>query len=74
MKCMRCQNLTVTETFVDYGMSVGAMSFVGYRCIACGDISDATIQRHRTSQAAPRWETRRRRFFSISAGQRRSEG
>lgn len=47
MQCPRCRNLAVREVFVDYESGPGAMSFVGYRCVICGNILDEAIQRHR---------------------------
>ena len=47
MQCPRCRNLAVQEVFVDYESGPGAMSFVGYRCVICGNILDEAIQRHR---------------------------
>lgn len=54
MNCLRCQNLLVPEVFVDYGAGGGSMSFLGYRCVNCGDILDMTILRHRAGLLSPR--------------------
>ncbi len=62
MRCPRCQSLVISEVFVDYEADSGAMSFVGYRCLICGDILDATILRHRDAHLAPSYShTRKRR-------------
>jgi hypothetical protein len=47
MQCPRCRNPVVQEVFVDYESGASVMSFVGYRCVICGEILDETIQRHR---------------------------
>ena len=74
MNCPRCHSLTVQEIFVDYGSGIGAMSFLGYRCLLCGDVSDATILRHRVSECTPLWGNRRKRRFSICAGRSGDSG
>jgi hypothetical protein len=68
MKCPRCHSVAVQEVFVDYGSS--SMSFPGYRCVICGDISDATIIRHRAEQSplVP-GNSRRSRIPKLTAGQ-----
>lgn len=61
MRCPRCQSLAVPEVFVDYEADSGAMSFLGYRCLTCGDVLDATILRHRATHRAPSYSPVRRR-------------
>jgi hypothetical protein len=61
MKCFPCQNLAVQEIFVDYGSGIGAMSFLGYRCLICGDVNDATIMQHRASRCSALCSKSRRR-------------
>jgi len=53
MPCPRCQSLLVPEIFIDYESDCGSMSFFAYRCVACGDILDPTILRHRTDCRSP---------------------
>ncbi len=59
MDCLRCQSLLIPEVFVDYGASGGAMSFLGYRCLSCGDILDTIILRHRAGRSVLRRTTPR---------------
>lgn len=68
MNCPRCQSLAVEEVFVDYESGSGAMSFLGYRCILCGDVSDTTILRHRAAHSSSLWGNRRKRRFSVCVG------
>ncbi|MGQ0809930.1 MAG: hypothetical protein ACT4OO_01725 [Nitrospiraceae bacterium] len=51
MRCSRCHNLMVEETFAD--MKSGAVSFKGWRCLICGDIVDPLIGQHRASRPQP---------------------
>ncbi len=67
MDCLRCQSLLIPEVFVDYGASGGAMSFLGYRCLSCGDILDTTILRHRAGHLVLR-RTTPRLPMSVRAG------
>jgi RNase P subunit RPR2 len=61
MRCPRCHNFAVPEVFVDYESDVESMSFLGYRCVICGDIHDATILRHRAVRRAPIFHATRHR-------------
>jgi hypothetical protein len=51
----------IPEVFVDYEADSGAISFLGYRCLNCGDILDQTILRHRATHLAPSSGRARRR-------------
>jgi hypothetical protein len=42
MECARCHGFMVVGRFVDLGTS-GVMEFTGWRCVACGNISDPII-------------------------------
>ncbi len=42
MECVRCHGLVVVDCFVDLEGSSEA-EFTGWRCVACGDISDPVI-------------------------------
>lgn len=64
MQCSRCRNLVVQEVFVNYE-SDGAMSFVGYRCVICGNVLDETIQRHRAEHGSSLCGNRRRHSLSM---------
>lgn len=72
VSCLRCGSLVVREVFVDYHADGGAMSFLGYRCLICGDIQDATILRHRVLPAEPVHPHTRRRRAPVAVGRRRS--
>lgn len=51
MRCSRCNSFTVQEIFVDYQNDSGSMSFLGHRCVICGDVVDPMILRHRAGRA-----------------------
>lgn len=53
MRCARCQGPTVYEVFVDWGSGGGHLSFPGWRCLTCGDISDSVILSHRSARPQP---------------------
>jgi hypothetical protein len=63
----------VSEIFVDYGADSGPISFLGYRCLSCGDILDATILRHRASHLSPMLSSARRRRVPVLAGRSNDE-
>ncbi len=50
MKCTRCQGLMVTDHLLDMQESYLPMWMRGLRCIACGNIVDPLINRHRMVQ------------------------
>ncbi|MGQ0695623.1 MAG: hypothetical protein ACT4OL_08625 [Nitrospiraceae bacterium] len=50
MKCTRCQGLMVTDHLLDMQESYVPMWMRGLRCIACGNIVDPLINRHRMIQ------------------------
>lgn len=56
MKCTRCHGLMVEDHLLDVKESLGPMWIKGWRCVACGNIVDPLILKHRTAQAsqAPR--------------------
>lgn len=56
MKCTRCQGLMVEDHLLDIQESLGPMWIKSWRCVACGNIVDPLILKHRTAQAsqAPR--------------------
>ena len=51
--CPRCHNLMVEETFVDLQAESGGGSFMGWRCIICGEILDPIILPNRTLHPEP---------------------
>jgi len=67
MRCARCHNLLIREIFVDYETDSGPMSFLGYRCVGCGDILDETILHHRAGLAPAVFRSvRTPRFTALS--------
>ncbi|ALA60058.1 hypothetical protein [Nitrospira moscoviensis] len=52
MTCTRCNGLMVADDLIDLQESYLPMWMRGWRCIACGNIVDPLIQRHRTGQRA----------------------
>ena len=53
--CPRCHNLMVEETFVDLQAESGGGSFMGWRCIICGEILDPLILQNRTLHPEPQY-------------------
>jgi len=52
MHCVRCDGLMVADSLVDMQESSIPMWMTGWRCVACGNIVDPTILRHRMIQQA----------------------
>lgn len=50
MHCTRCQGLMVLDDLVDLQESCVPMWMRGLRCVACGNIVDPLILRHRVMQ------------------------
>jgi hypothetical protein len=50
MKCTRCHGLMVADDLLDLQESYLPMWMRGLRCIACGNIVDPLINRHRMIQ------------------------
>ncbi|MGQ0810588.1 MAG: hypothetical protein ACT4OO_05110 [Nitrospiraceae bacterium] len=47
MNCTRCEGLMVGDHLLDLQESGGPMWVRGWRCVACGNIEDSVISRHR---------------------------
>lgn len=52
MKCTRCHGLMVADDLIDLRESYLPMWMRGWRCVACGNIVDPLINRHRMIQQA----------------------
>lgn len=50
MTCTRCQGLMVADDLIDLQESYLPMWMRGWRCVACGNIVDQLINRHRMVQ------------------------
>lgn len=50
MECTRCHGLMVVDDLIDLQESFLPMWMRGLRCIACGNIVDPLINRHRMIQ------------------------
>ena len=50
MQCPRCQGLMLTDHFFDLLYDGGHGSFVGWRCLCCGNILDPVILRNRQAE------------------------
>lgn len=68
MQCARCQGSTISEVFVDWESGAGALSFPGWRCLLCGDITDAVILSNRTARPQP--SARHPRLSTVTTVQR----
>lgn len=51
MTCTRCQGRMVYERFLD--LIAGDYSFMGWRCVNCGEIRDHLIMSNRLNQGSP---------------------
>ncbi len=49
MHCVRCQGTMVTDYFIDMENS-GELWMPGWRCLACGEVVDPVIMKHRLIQ------------------------
>lgn len=55
MNCSRCKSgLLVPDHYLDLYAEDGTLWQRGWRCVACGDIVDRTILRHRALQSTLR--------------------
>lgn len=61
MECVRCQGLMVPDRFVDLVES-GEAEFGGWRCLACGNITDPVIVANRQHRPTPKRPLRKRAF------------
>ncbi|WP_447972966.1 hypothetical protein [Nitrospira sp. Kam-Ns4a] len=52
MHCHRCQGLMVVDHFIDMEDDSGHLWLRGWRCVACGAISEPLINRHRLAQTS----------------------
>ncbi|HXX75450.1 MAG TPA: hypothetical protein VEI50_10000 [Nitrospiraceae bacterium] len=52
MRCTKCEGLMVSDHLIDIKESSIPMWMKGWRCIACGNIVDRLILRHRMIQRA----------------------
>lgn len=67
MTCHRCHGLMVRDYFFDVEESYGRPWITGWRCVSCGNVVDAVIQRRRLMQAmAQRRTTVRHRRVSAA--------
>lgn len=59
MRCTKCEGLMVVDHLIDIRESSIPMWMRGWRCVACGNIVDPLILRHRMIQdaGAPRFLT-----------------
>jgi len=45
--CTRCSGLMVSDFYMDLLNSTGELEFAAKRCVQCGEVVDAVIQRNR---------------------------
>ncbi len=50
MRCTRCSGLMVVDDLIDLRESYHPMRMRGWRCVACGNVVDPLILRHRMVQ------------------------
>ncbi len=61
MLCRRCRGLMVKDRFTDLLDDTGKMQFLGWRCLACGEIVDLVILSNRIFPVL--YKRRARRYF-----------
>ncbi len=52
MQCLRCRGLMVQDHFYDMLDDSGHLSFVGWRCICCGNVLDPLILKNQRGRRA----------------------
>lgn len=52
MRCTKCDGLMVVDDLIDMRESYHPMWLRGWRCVACGNVVDPLILRHRMIQEA----------------------
>jgi len=52
MQCLRCRGLMVQDHFYDMLDDSGHLSFVGWRCICCGNVLDPLILKNQSGRGA----------------------
>lgn len=52
MECPKCTGQMIREKYFDYLDCSKRRSFVGHRCVNCGEINDLLILQNRKSQMA----------------------
>ncbi|MFO0775963.1 MAG: hypothetical protein U0172_14990 [Nitrospiraceae bacterium] len=50
MKCSRCKGTMVHDHLLDIKETMGPMWIHGWRCVACGNIVDPVIEKHRSER------------------------
>lgn len=50
MRCTKCKGLMVVDDLIDMRESYHPMWMRGWRCVACGNVVDPLILRHRMIQ------------------------
>lgn len=50
MNCTRCQGYMVQDHFLDFEGAYGEMWASSFRCINCGHVYDAVVERNRAAQ------------------------
>jgi len=64
MQCVRCNGLMVPDRFVDLADDTGQIEFGGWRCIACGNITDPVIVANRQGPPQTARKPLRKREFA----------
>jgi hypothetical protein len=60
MRCQRCQGYMIKDHFMDILNVSGEMDFKGWRCLNCGEITDAIILNHHQSTTSAPSKSKRR--------------
>ena len=66
MGCQRCTGLMIREKFLDLLDDTGNISFYGWRCLICGEVTDPTILGHRNKQIRPNVSRKRKLVIGVN--------
>ena len=53
MSCPRCHGLMVTCSLEDVVATAGCESFIGWKCLLCGEVTDSVITANRQGHQEP---------------------
>lgn len=60
MRCNRCRGCMIRDQFLDLLDDTGQVNFIAWRCLNCGEVFDAVVQKHRTFARTAPYRSQRR--------------
>lgn len=67
MNCLRCHGLMVTFEFEDMVTTAGWDSFIGWKCLLCGEVIDSVIAANRKGHQEPMSHRARPQYYTVLA-------